>query len=255
MAVTQRIDPGEQRTASQNMGCPGHPVQHWLTGRRIFLLGVALLLLECTFRYLHTWPLPWWPTRKWFDLNLEGTIPVWFSSTQLLIVALVASYCVWRERLSKSGSGVGWLPVIGLFLYISLDETAQLHEPIGRWLGHMISIEIIKGGAVFYWLVAFLPAIGISVAYLTIFFWRKFRTRPRVLTLVFVGLLSWVGALGCEAAQGLYSLEGSTARHVVGWEEFLEMAGATFFLLAFLQYGMVLAHGQGRRDNSKVAEL
>ena len=210
-------------------------------------LGVFLLAVELGLRYLHTVPFPWVALEKQFNLNAEATMSVWFSSTQLFVIAMVAAYCAWKEQGSAGAMWrSGWLPIAGLFLYLSIDETAQIHELIGKWVGLHVPITLFKK-PVFYWLLAYLPAIALAVSYLGLFFWRRFRRRLPLLALVGGGLLIWMTVLGLEAAGGLFTLSQEMHRHRVGWEEFFEMAGATCFLTAFLRYATTLperTHGE-----------
>ena len=205
-----------------------------LTQRQVRLLGASLLAVELALWWLHGATAPWASRHHWFDLDAEGSVSVWFSSMQLFVVAGVTAYCAWNERRRS------WWLLSGLFLYISVDETAGFHEAIGDWLGQRISLPFFPRGATQYWLVAFLPLIGFAVWYFGRFLSRDFqgRTGPRVLA--WAGLAIWLKALLIESG---WVFPQSPLAVRVGWEEFLEMAGATCFLIAFLTHAVMIREG------------
>lgn len=199
-----------------------------LTQRHVRLLGASLLAVELVLWWLHWATVLWAPGhRRWFDLDAEGSIAVWFSSVQLFCVAGVAAYCAWRERRRS------WWWVSGLFLYISVDETASFHEAVGEWLGRRIAVPFFPQGSVQMWLLAFLPLIGFAVWYVGKFLSKDFQGKlgPRVLA--WGGLALWLEALLVEAG---WAFRYRPLAVRVGWEETLEMAGATCFLVAFLTH-------------------
>ena len=63
-----------------------------------------------------------------FDVNKEANLPAWFSSSVLLICALV----LWSTARVKSAVGDRfarhWWVLAAAFLYLSLDELISLHE-------------------------------------------------------------------------------------------------------------------------------
>ncbi len=165
----------------------------------------------------------------------EGNIPTWYSAALLLICCLLLSAIASVHRHNRLGFVAHWLTLSLVFLYLSLDETAQLHE---------LSIPPIRSafrttGLLYYgWIV---PA-GICVALLVLSyrgFLRNLPTRTRHLFLlagaVFVG-----GAIGVEALSGLQASvhgEESLIYHaIITGEEFLEMSGLVLFIYALMDY-------------------
>jgi hypothetical protein len=208
------------------------------------MLSLALFATALVLRYLHTAPMPWWLIRSWFNMDKESTIPTWFSSMQFFVVMLVASHCSYRESARPSALWRnGWLPVAGLFLFLSVDEVAMLHEGIQSWVGRRLGPGVVPGVYFNWWVVAFLPAIIASVIYLVVFLGKRFRGRPQLLAIAGMGLLSWLIVLGLELLVGLVSIPSRVKVHVLGWEEFFELAGTTCFLLAFSLYAMTLPPG------------
>jgi hypothetical protein len=77
-----------------------------------------------------------------FDLAWEANIPAWYSSILLAAVSL-AAFLVWfHSRRSRRGDKLDhffWLMVSAGFLFMSLDESACLHEMLDdllsmKWL-------------------------------------------------------------------------------------------------------------------------
>lgn len=216
-------------------------IQISISKRQLVTLGLALLATALVLWCLHTAPMPWGLVRSWFNMDKESTVPTWFSSVQLFFVALVASYCSYRESARPSAFWrSGWLPVAGLFLFLSVDEVAMFHEGIGGWMSRRLGPGVVPGVLFHWWVVAFLPAIIAWVIYLLVFLWKRFRAHPQLLAVAGAGLLSWLMVLGLEVLAGLTPIRGEVRLNVAGWEEFFEMAGTTCFLLAFSLYAATL---------------
>ena len=206
-----------------------------LTQRQVRLLGASLLAVELMLWWLHGATAPWASGHRWFDLDAEGSVSAWFSSMQLFSVAGVAAYCALRERRRS------WWWLSGLFLYISVDETAGFHEAIGEWLGRRIAPPLFPQGNIKVWMLAFFPLIVFAVWYVAKFLSRDFRgkTGPRVLA--WAGLAIWLEALVIETG---WVFRQTPLPILVGWEEVLEMAGATCFLVAFLTHVVMIKEGR-----------
>ena len=77
---------------------------------------------------------------RFVNLNKEGNLPSWFASTQLTLVGLV--YAAFALREFRKGLRPWVLPLLAVvFVGLSLDETAQIHERIGT-----ISDALLAGG-------------------------------------------------------------------------------------------------------------
>lgn len=104
------------------------------TKRMFIAMTVIQLLLISIFAFLsiiinkpaHT-----------FNLDSESNIPAWYSSIQLFMIGIVLLAGNMKfDSMSKS-TGI-FIKMVGLgFIFLSLDETAQFHEAIGRMIkGH-----------------------------------------------------------------------------------------------------------------------
>ena len=176
-------------------------------------------------------------------LGAEASIPNWFSTLLLLacgiallaIAAAVTAYAAhWR-----------WLGII--FLALSLDESAALHDlsaplftgAIG-WLARVVGGAFIglKEKPGYAWLIpGVIFSLAVALSYMRFLAALPRHTRVRFLL---AGAIYVGGAAGFEALGGWYSgLFGSgnvTFITLLTIEETLEMAGASLFLYALLEY-------------------
>ena len=169
-----------------------------------------------------------------FSLDGEANVPAWFSSALLLsaaaLLALVAvDAFLRRERWARHWTGLSLVYVL-----LSLDETAEIHERIGSWLRAHLDLH----GPLHY--AGVIPALALA-AFVGIAFLRFLRALPRVtrVGIVVAAALYVFGAAGVEAMSGWWaeSHQGSTALLLVSTvEENLEMAGTTIFILVVLHY-------------------
>jgi hypothetical protein len=165
----------------------------------------------------------------------EGNIPAWYSASLLLLCSFLLATIAAAQRQHRRGYVVRWLVLSLIFVFLSLDETAQLHE---------LSIAPLRdlfdptGFFHYAWII---PA-GICVAlfvlgYLS--FLAKLPARTRGLFLS-AGALFVGGALGVEAVSGkqasLHGEQNLTYHLIITVEELFEMAGLVVFIYALLDY-------------------
>ena len=89
----------------------------WYTGHRWYVENFALGAYE------H----PAYELLRTFNLDAEGTSAVWYSSLKLFLAAALAAGC-WALARREGRSAFGWLMVALIFLGLSVDESASLHE-------------------------------------------------------------------------------------------------------------------------------
>ena len=192
----------------------------------------------------------WGPFEPLFDLDNESSIPTWFSSAQLVVIATLL------YAISKTYSRYRWFYALGaiIFVYLSIDETVQLHERLSMIataydIKALRSIMIGEHGA---WILPYILA-GLVIIFLA----RKpileiYRNHRKPFLYVLIGaIIAAVGLIGIEilsylgmresGSELVYSIE-------VAPEEFLEMLGMSIVL-----YGIILL-GSGLQiadDNSE----
>lgn len=103
-----------------------------------------------------------------FDLDGEGTLAVWFSSTTLTAAAFVA-YIVYTVRRHRRDDYHGvyriWLWASACWLLMSLDETASLHEGFKAMMTHLTGHALLGDGSL-WWAIPYfflLGAVGIRL--------------------------------------------------------------------------------------------
>ncbi len=164
----------------------------------------------------------------------EANIPAWFSASLLLCAALLLGGIASAHRRVGERAVLWWLLSL-LFVLLSLDEIAQLHELSIRPLRE----HFHASGFLYYpWIV---PA-GICASTLVIGYSGFLTALPGKTRWLFLiaGAIYVLGALGVEALSGRQaSLHGEqTGLHhlIVTFEELLEMTGVAVFIYALLDY-------------------
>lgn len=178
---------------------------------------------------------PWRALRNFIDLGGEGNLPAWYSSMQLAAVALLFGLFAARNfRSSHRGSwALALLPA--LFLLLSLDEVAQIHEMLGGKSDALFPGGTRKGTA-FHRTGIWMFVLGLPFLLVLLLLWpavsKWLRGAPgveRKLVLGFALLLG--GALGVETVSN-FMADGIAAILEAFLEETLEMAGATVLFWA-----------------------
>jgi hypothetical protein len=177
-------------------------------------------------------------TRPWnllriFNMDAESNLPAWFSSAGLLL----SGFLLWLLFRSSRPDEFRrhWLLLSLIFVGISADETAVMHETLGRPIREWLH----AGGPLYFaWVVPAIPAVAIlGVAY-----WRLVWSLPeriRRLTMV-AGAVYLGGALGMEVIGAPYYeakrfLSFPYVLFVV-LEETLEMLGIAIWNYALASY-------------------
>ena len=117
-----------------------------------FFLGLDLLV-AIAFYVIHIFAvdIPLSSLRLWFDLDSDSSIPCWYSSIKLFLIAcciFIASQNNSYKRYFPSS----WLISLGfLFLFLSMDEAAAIHERLNV-IAETLQLEwlLIKGHA--FWI-------------------------------------------------------------------------------------------------------
>ncbi len=188
---------------------------------------IALTLGELILVGLHmlTWRgLP--PFWAWlFDLNSELALGTVFTSVQYMAVAWIAALIALLAPLPRTWQRLYWLLLALTFALFSVDEYFIIHEPIGEPL----------------WLYIY-TAGGILLAGLSVVaYYFGFREERSLFALLLGGLAAMaVGGLGIEALTYAFICEpeflGMACQRLWIIEEYLEMAGTTLILAAFVSY-------------------
>jgi hypothetical protein len=170
-----------------------------------------------------------------FSVNAEQTIPTWYATLLLLGAAVVLAHITLAKRVRQESHTRYWGGLALIFLYLSIDEAAVIHEIASDAIQALVTTT---GYLEFPWLIAALPLVLLfGLLYVRFLFHLPRRT---ALLFVLAGVIYIGGAMGIEAVSAnQYSLEGGvTFPYLVisTMEELCEMWGIVVFIYALLSY-------------------
>jgi hypothetical protein len=195
--------------------------------------------------------------RAVINLDEEANVSAWYSSAKLLLMGWFC-WLAWRqERSVPADRRPGrftflWIVLALLFLGLSVDETASLHERLARKVMSQWSVgldirETVLGGDqskdAFAWVLLLSPFIVASLALFLVFLFRRLRARRRGYVPVLAGIAMFATVILLEATIYLFpSFSDFDSRLVglyrllVGIEECCEVFGITLFLVGLQRY-------------------
>jgi hypothetical protein len=170
-----------------------------------------------------------------FSVNAEQAIPTWYSILLLFGAALLVANIAFAERTRQQPYTVYWMGLALIFLYLSIDEGAVIHEIASD------AIQVYTtttGYLTFPWLVVAAPLVIIfGLLYARFLFVLQRRT---ALLFILAGVIYIGGAMGIEAVSANhYSLGGGVSFSylaIATVEELCEMLGIVVFIYALLSY-------------------
>ncbi len=169
------------------------------------------------------------------DLGFEANIPTWYSSLLLFVCSLLLFQISRSVREQSSQYASHWAALSALFLFLSMDEVASLHErstkPLRQFLG--------ASGFLYYtWVLPGLfLVLVVGLASVKFLLHLDPRTRRRVLV---AGCLFVGGSIGMDMVSGAWAGKhgenGLTYLLMSDVEEVLEMTGTLVFIYALLAF-------------------
>jgi hypothetical protein len=170
-----------------------------------------------------------------FNVNREQNIPTWFSSFLLFTAALLLLVIAYAHRQKQDRYSRRWFVLGLIFFYLSIDESAYIHEMFTEPLQIALNTQ---GYLYFAWVllgIAFVGIVGLAYAR---FVWKlPPQTRWRF---ILAGAIYVGGALGVEviSANEWFKADGTSLLFsAIGTvEEFMEMTGVIVFIYALLLY-------------------
>jgi len=198
----------------------------------VLSLTIASLFAEYSIFYMDDFPLKGGLTRQ-FLVHRENNIPAWYSSSALLLASLLIAIIAFAKKLAADKYTLHWKALAIIFLCLSIDEAASLHEALGDVLyllfptnGYFYYIWVIPGMA---FVVVFVLANLGFLAHLPA------KTRYQFLT---AGAIFIFGAIGLEMMAASYEDKYYSMGVAVlpAVEEFCEMMGVVIFIYALCSY-------------------
>jgi len=169
-----------------------------------------------------------------FDFNTESNVPTFFSSVNLLVAGILLFFIASVHKTNRV-SCLYWYFLSAIFVYLSVDEIASLHERLMVPLSRVLNTS----GIFFYsWVIPY----GAAVMLLFGIYLKFLLQLPRKVLLLFVvsGVVFIGGAIGFELFGGWqHQLHGTdTILYAVLYtcEELLEMLGVILFIYSLLFY-------------------
>ncbi len=194
----------------------------------LLLANLAVILLTFHFQYDDVHGLT-----RLFNFSDEKNIPTLFSSLGLIFcAALLVVIAVMRK---KSGSSYWpWSGLAVVFLFLSIDETASLHEKFTIPIREALNTS---GAFYFAWVIPY----GVALLFLGLLYLRFLMSLPRRTIVLFIisGTIYVAGAMGLEMVGALRAdTHGDDLIYqlIVTCEEFLEMLGIIVFIYSLLAY-------------------
>ena len=130
---------------------------------------------------------------------------------------------------------VSWLILAFIFLFLSIDETAMIHEKLVEYFR-----ESFNTSGIFYY--AWVVPYGVALILILFAYINFLKELPRYIMILFLisGAIYILGAIGFEMASGrhheLYGKKNLIYSILFTCEEFLEMLGILIFIYALLTY-------------------
>ena len=171
-----------------------------------------------------------------FHIGEEGNITTWYSALSLLFCAILLAIIGYAKKETADPYIRHWNILAVIFLYLSLDEAASIHEIAIAPLQSMFNAS---GIFYFAWVIIAIPLVLLFL----VMYLKFLKHLPQITCRLFIisGMLFVIGALGLELVEGYF-----WSQEITRWglivpllttvEEFLEMLGIVVFIYALISY-------------------
>lgn len=166
------------------------------------------------------------------NLDNEGNLPAWYSASALFLCAIFFAIIAYSQWESRNKWRYKWAGLAAFFAYLSLDESASLHENFIPGI-----LRRISGISSYDWTpIGIIICVAIIITYFQ--FWLNLPPKTRWLFASACAIFV-LGAIGFEKISHFYEAmyqSENTFQYVLtcGIEEMLEMWG-----VAILTYGLI----------------
>ncbi len=172
---------------------------------------------------------------KSFYLDAEGNIVTFINALLLFIPSLIlTAISIWKTSV-KDKFRFHWIGLALIFLFLSIDEAAVIHE-------NMIKpMRAIVGAEGFFYFAWIIPGIIIVAAFglLYFMFFLHLENKFKILFMLSLGVYI-SGVIGGEMISGYYAanlgLKNYTYAVVASLEESVEYIGCSLIIYSLLKY-------------------
>lgn len=180
----------------------------------------GLLLLHSAFQCVHYlwYELPWWIKDR-FDIDVENSVPTWFSGLLLFFAAALLLHISLQKRRDADSWLVYWWGLTVGFMVLSLDEIAGFHESMNAMTDSPWTLY---------------GAIGAGVVGLVYLRFLNHLPRAVAIQMILAGGLYLGGALGVERASDWYSDNDAMDTLAYNLVNVLEEGGEMFGVVLFI---------------------
>lgn len=175
---------------------------------------------------------------KSFYTDSEANIPTYFNTIILFIPSLMfALIGAWKVSI-RDKFKLQWIGLSLIFLYLSMDEAATLHEKVISPMRDLFNYERFGGIFYFAWVIPGIIAVALfMLAYLRFFLHLENKYK----ILFFASLVIYVGGIiGGEMLSGHFAgtigFKNFTYAAYTSLEESLEWLGCTLLIYSLLLY-------------------
>ena len=170
-----------------------------------------------------------------FSVNAEDSIPTWYAALLLFGASALLAVIATAKHAHQDRFRRHWAGLALIFLYLSMDEGAAIHE----LFSDILETPLQPGGYLYFaWVIVAVPLVILFLlVYLRFLVHLPPRTRAQFMLagMVYVG-----GALGVESisANRWYLDGGRTFEYlaIATLEELCEMLGVVILIYALLSY-------------------
>jgi len=162
---------------------------------------------------------------RMFDLDMERNIPTLFSS----FLFAISSFLLYLLSKMENENYKYWIGLSIIFLFLSFDESAKIHEQIGDYTEHFVDAT----NYLYYpWFISY--SIGIFIIFLFYFKFFFKMGKKTFLSFILSAMIFITGAIGFDilGANEAFVNSEETILYCLYYtiEESLEMFGLIYFI-------------------------
>lgn len=176
-----------------------------------------------------------------FSVNAEETIPTWYATLLLFAAFVLLAFIAIAKRANQDRFRRHWTGLALIFLYLSMDEGAVIHEIVADALQNNLTLT---GYLAFGWQIVAAPLLLIVCLFFVRFvFYLPHHTRN---LFIVSGVLYISGAIVVEGiSANQWYLDGGISFHylaIATIEELSEMLGIVIFIYSLLDYAVEMQY-------------